>query len=356
MSIKKIYKIEDIIKVNLEDTLSHALSILHSSHDSAFVVDENNELKGIINPYYCVIKKSFPSNAKVKHCMFKPPKIKLNTPLNEASRLMIHSRLHYLPVYKDETFVGILSARRIMDYVKNHHMLNCKIADYIRRKKPLITIREDEFISKAVSLFKAYKISKLVVISRDYKLRGIITHFDIIAYLSTPKEKKTMNMNNNKVPYMKKPVKNFMKTQVITLDGSATLNQAAKLILDKEIGSIVIVDYQYRPIGIVTTRDILSLVSEKRSFPKLELVKQQLSGASERIVKMFSSRLIKHLVKNKSVDRVKLVVKEEKSGGFFRAAVSFFSKDNKIIRFAVEEGHNLSRVLADTLRKSIRRK
>lgn len=352
MSVKKIYKTEDIIKIDMDDTLSVALSMLHSSHDSAFVFDENKELKGIVNPYHCFIRKSYPSNAKVKHCMYRPPKIQLNTPLHDAAKLMIHSRVHYLPVYQNQSFVGILSARRILEYVKDSPVLSQKIDISIRNKKPLITIFEDEFVSKAINLFKQYKISKIVVISRDYKLKGVLTHFDIIAYLSIPKEKKSQNRNGDKIAYTKKTVNHFMKTQVITLNSSQTLSTATHLILDKEIGSIVILDKAEHPIGIITTKDILEAISIRKSFPKLELIKQHVSDASSQLVKIFTSRLIKQSIKTRKIDRVKVLIKEEKGGKLFKAVVSFFSEDNKLYRFIEEEGHNLSRVLRKMLKKS----
>lgn len=356
MSVKAIYKTDDIIKVGLEDTLSKALSKLHSSHDSAFVIDEENNLKGIVNPYYCVIKKSYPSNAKAKHCMFIPPKIQINTSIGKAAKMMIESKVHYLPVYENDIFTGILSARRLLDYIKRNHTFDIKLSEYIKRKKPLVTVFEDEFVSRAVHLFKQFRISKLVVVSRDYKLKGIVTHFDIVSYLSSPKDKKSINLKGDKAPYMKKPLRNFMKSNVIKLKESSSIIKAVELILDKEIGSVVVIDDKDRPIGIITTKDILLTLVEKKKEPKFELVKQQLSSASEHLVRILSKRFIKKSERIGAVDKIKLTVKEEKSGNLYKAVVSFFSSENKVIHRISEEGYNLRKVLMNILKKSTPRK
>ena len=75
MKISEILKTEGIITVSPEDTLNRALSQLSSSHDAAFVVDDQENLLGVVNPYHSIINNSFPGNAKVINCLTKPPKV-----------------------------------------------------------------------------------------------------------------------------------------------------------------------------------------------------------------------------------------------------------------------------------------
>src|SRR3989338_2991380 len=100
VKLSEILKTDDIIRVSPQENLSSALSKLTTSHDAAFVF-ANEEFKGIVNPYYDLIKSSYPGNAKVEHCMFHPPKIKENFPLSKVVELLIDSKIHYLPVFDD---------------------------------------------------------------------------------------------------------------------------------------------------------------------------------------------------------------------------------------------------------------
>lgn len=258
MGLKKIFKTKNIITVSPEESLSSAFSRLSSSHDSAFVFEENKFL-GIINPYYCLIKTSYPGNSKVKSCLVHPPRIDINFSLEKTAKLMIESKIHYLPVFEGEKFIGIISARRILSAIINLPKFNQPISQILKNKKPLVVIYEDDFISEALSLFKKHRFSKLVVISKDFRLRGILSYFDIVNYLLSPREKPSSGgRNGNKSSYLQKQVKNFMKEKVLTLFSYEPIKKAIKLILEKEIGSVIIVDEENHPIGIITTRDILS--------------------------------------------------------------------------------------------------
>lgn len=350
--IKNIYNSKNIIKVSPEDTLSHVFSLLSSSHDAAFVFDDGQFL-GIINPYYAVIKKSYPANTKAKHCLVHPPKVDINFPLKKVASLMIDSKIHYLPVWENQKFAGIISARRILSAIQNSPELSIKLSEYIKNRKPLVTVSQEDFLSKALSFFKTYKISKLVVISPDFKLKGILAHYDVISYLVTPKVRQHFGMREgNKIPILKQYVKNFMKTTVLTLRPSSNLTDACEMILNKKIGSVVLVDTENHPLSIVTTQDLLSFFVGRFQLPKVELSAKKLSKKSQRLVGAFQARVNKLFAKRGGVRSARVTVKEGGRGGVFQAVLSVFAGGGQIIRVVKREGKNLAEVLQDVIKKS----
>jgi len=85
-------------------------------------------------------------------------------------------------------FEGIISARRILAQFKDSPIFHVKISEFLRTKnKPLVTVSQDELVSAALHLFKTTKLSKLIVISQDMKLKGILSYYDLISYLVSPK-------------------------------------------------------------------------------------------------------------------------------------------------------------------------
>jgi len=351
MSLEKIYKKENIIKVTPEETLSKVFSYLSSSHDSAFIFD-NSQFLGVVNPYYCLIKKSYPFNAKVKHCLVHPPKVDINYSLKKVAQLMIDSKIHYLPVFANNKFTGIISARRLLSAILDSSELKIKIAEVLKQKKPLISIYEDDFISRALSLFKQYRVSKLVVVSRDFKLRGILTYFDLIAYLLTPKEKQQLgSREGNKIPLLKRYVRNFMKTNLLTLTPEDTLKQAGQKILEKGIGSVIIVDQERHPVGLITTHNLLSAFIRERKLPQIQLITKDLSQKSQAMVTMFARQISNQLFKLRDISSAKFLVKEKKGGGVFSAIFSIFFKNNRL-KVIKEEGKNLPRILQEIKKKS----
>ena len=269
MRLLNILKSNNIIKASPDDLLASVLSKLSTSHDAAFVFAENKFL-GTINPYYSIIKASHPGNTKVIHCLSHPPKIFLNFPLVKVCDTFIQSKIHYLPVFDEkEKFLGIISARRVLNYLKDLPIFKIKIEAFIEGEaRPIVAVYEDDSIAKAVSLFKSTKFSKLIVINRDMKLRGILSYYDLIAYVMMPKKSPGRGeRTGKKVHYLNHQVKNLIKTSVLTLKKENFLFEAIKLILDKKIGSVIIIDEERHPISVITTKDILKFyINSERSF------------------------------------------------------------------------------------------
>ncbi|MEM0027138.1 MAG: CBS domain-containing protein [Ignisphaera sp.] len=56
-------------------------------------------------------------------------------------------------------------------------------------------------------------------------------------------------------------VKDIMKTEVITANAEASIRDVARIMSEKNIGSILIVDNSNRIIGIFTERDLVRVVA-----------------------------------------------------------------------------------------------
>ncbi len=272
MAVKKVLKTENIIKISPNETLAATLSKLKSSHDAGFVFDDKNNFLGIINPYYCVIKTSYPSNAKVKHCLYHPPKLHLDDSLIKTAKSFIETKVHYLPVFDEKKgFVGIVSARRFLSYFLTDKEFNIKIKDFLKFKKnSLVTINENERINNILQVFKKTKYSKLIVVDNKGRLKGILSYFDLIYYLMMPKDRQKFGTRKGmKTSFYHLQAKHFLRKYVLTLSEGDNLMMGIKLILDKKIGSVVIVDKQKKPWQIITTRDILKFFINK------EIIKQK---------------------------------------------------------------------------------
>jgi len=259
MRLLNILKEDNIIKVSPDNHLSSGLAKLTTSHDAAFVFDENKNFLGAVNPYHCLIRSSYPGSTKIRHCLVHPPKIYLNYSLAKVINLLIQSKIHYLPVFDEqERFLGVISARRVLSYLKTLPIYQDKVERLLKNKKrPPLVIYEDETIAKAHDLFRKTKISKLIVIDREMKLKGVLSYYDLISILDLPKQKPEKGgREGNKVRIFRQKVRNFMKNYVLTLTSDKPLSSVINLILEKKIGSVIIIDRERHPTGIITTRDI----------------------------------------------------------------------------------------------------
>lgn len=270
MRLLNILKENDIIKVSPEDHLSKVLSKLSTSHDAAFVFDKEDKYMGIVSPYFTMIKTSLPANTKIEHCLTHTAKIYLNYPLSKVCELFIQSKIHYLPVFdpQNDTFLGIISARRILTYFKDQPIFKVTVEKIINKRwQGLITVYEDDTITQAIHLFKTKKISKLIVINHDKKLKGVLSYYDLIKLMISPKYSSHHGERGKEnISFYNYRVKNFSKSYVLTLPKEGHLIEVINFIVNKKIGSVIIVDKDRRPLGIITTRDILRFFIDNEKF------------------------------------------------------------------------------------------
>ncbi len=341
--VKPFHKTENIIKAHPEDTLTSVLSLLSSSHDAAFVFDDKTFI-GVVNPYYCLFQKSFAPTTKVKNCCIMPPRLNLNDTVERAAKLMMDSRIHYLPVFDRENFMAIISARRIITNILESPKLDITVGEYLKTVQPVITIQEDESISKAINLFKEHKISKLVVISPYKKLVGILALYDLLDYMSIPRERQQYaSRAGNKSAFVDTPIKKFYKKNVLTIQPARSLRDAGKMIIDKQIGSVIVIDKKNIPLGIITSKNLLSLYIGKPQGSFIHIYTRHLSNASRTIVNIFSKRLVNMLGKREDVDEAVVTITEKKQGGVFEGVLQVIRKGKRLV--IREEGKNLIELL-----------
>ncbi|MBI4226316.1 CBS domain-containing protein [Candidatus Roizmanbacteria bacterium] len=347
VELKDIIKTEGIIKISPDDTLSYALTRMRTSHDAALVFDDKNQFLGVINPYYALIKSSYPGNAKVRHCLYHPPKVRANFTLAKVAQLFIESKIHYLPVFNDqEVFLGIISARHLLSYYLGSPELAIPIRNILKTKNnPVITIYEDDTVNSAINTFKKTKVSKLIVLNKDLKLKGILSYYDLISYLVSPRNSPHRGeREGNHISFYHLKIKNLAKTYTLTLSPDDLAKKALELILNKKIGSVVIVDQERHPIGIITSKDFLKLLMWSGNGKKIEIIGKNLSQQSRQILGGFFKHLSPMIKKFPDVRAARLFVKEEKQGGLFELVLSLFpQKGNpKVIK---RDAKNLSDLL-----------
>jgi len=108
----------------------------------------------------------------------------------------------------------------------------------------------------------------------------------------------------------------FAHNDVITLEPNQTVTEAAQLMAEKDIGSVVVA-VNKKPIGILTDRDIVLRVVYKDLDPKTTQVKEVMSKNLVTLnqgVELFEAL---EVMKDKALRRYPLVNAENELAGFF---------------------------------------
>jgi acetoin utilization protein AcuB len=124
--------------------------------------------------------------------------------------------------------------------------------------KDLHTVDMNAQLSTAEEVMDLGKVRHMPVLDDEGDLVGIVSQRDLfhnallraLGYGSHAAEKVMQQLL----------VKEAMTTHVITTTPDATVGEAARLMRDRKVGSLVVVDGT-RPVGIVTESDLLAILA-----------------------------------------------------------------------------------------------
>ena len=165
----------------------------------------------------------------------------------------------------------------------------------------LITVDKDQNLTDALKLLRKHNVSRLPVINNK-ELVGIISERDIANKLGSSKYE---NM-----PASRLHVSSVMIKDVITVPQSMQLGEVAKIMLEKGIGSVPVMDDD-KMVGIVSKADFVTLATgiafDKISVKEVMCKDLIAVSSTERIVHARRQMLEAHIGRLPVVDDEKLV-------------------------------------------------
>lgn len=123
--------------------------------------------------------------------------------------------------------------------------------------KDVITIGVDTTLPEAHKLMTEHSIRRLPVIENG-RLVGIVTRGDVRE--AEPSDATSLSIWEINYLLAKLRVEKIMTRQPVTISPEATIGEAAKLMLEKKISGLPVVDNQNQVIGIITESDIFRMV------------------------------------------------------------------------------------------------
>lgn len=128
----------------------------------------------------------------------------------------------------------------------------------VMTKNP-VTVTEDTTVTEAKAIMAKKNISKLPVLDSSKRLIGIITKNDI--QKASPSEATTLDMFEIGYLLSKLTVGKFMTKKVISVQETEVVEEAARIMVDKEIGCIPVLKDDVL-VGIVTESDLFALFTD----------------------------------------------------------------------------------------------
>ncbi len=165
----------------------------------------------------------------------------------------------------------------------------------------LITVDKDQNLTDALKLLRKHNVSRLPV-TNNKELVGIISERDIANKLGSSKYES--------MPASRLHISSVMVKDVITVPQTMQLDEVAKIMLEKGIGSVPVMD-EDKMVGIVSKADFVTLATGI-AFDKIavkEIMSKDLTVVSptERIVHARRQMIESHVGRLPVVEDEKLV-------------------------------------------------
>jgi CBS domain-containing membrane protein len=121
----------------------------------------------------------------------------------------------------------------------------------------LFTLYDDQTLEMAEDVMNWHRIRHIPVIDRNRHLVGLVTHRDLlrgaVSCFANPAPGHQRELNAHI------PVRDLMRTRVITVAPDTTLEMAAEILIDEKVGCLPVVEGE-KLVGIVTEADFVALV------------------------------------------------------------------------------------------------
>ncbi len=167
--------------------------------------------------------------------------------------------------------------------------------------EPAVFVSEESSIKDGIETMFKSKTDYVIVVNNDEEriIRGIISERDFVELLY---EKITG-----------KYVKDFMSRNVVYVDESSTLKDVVLTMIRKRFRRVPVINSQGIPIGIVTTRTIINLISSNNIFKKL--INNRLEDVLNINVREFMRRDIVKIGEDEDLGKAAKLMIENKTGG-----------------------------------------
>src|ERR1700759_674317 len=119
----------------------------------------------------------------------------------------------------------------------------------------VVTVEMDDRLEVVKKIFDALSFHHLLVIDDSRKLHGVVSDRDLLRALSPYVGSAAENSRD--LATLNKRVHQIMSRNPVTLERHASLDEAMRLFLANRISCIPIVDDDFKPVGILSWRDVI---------------------------------------------------------------------------------------------------
>jgi CBS domain-containing protein len=201
-------------------------------------------------------------NADIREIMStKLTHASVNSTMNDVLKLMYEQNVGGLPIVDEETSIKAIITEE--DFVRFCSGIDTGLTAESFMSPNVVTAPAQTTIEKMTRMIIQKGFRRMPVV-QDGVLMGMVTASDIMKYLGSGDAfEKVVTGDIGEV--MNQPIKSLIKRSLLTTDKKVDLGQAARKMMDNEIGSLPVMD-KGSLVGILTERDYVRALAENRGI------------------------------------------------------------------------------------------
>lgn len=121
----------------------------------------------------------------------------------------------------------------------------------------VITVGRQTGVDDALRMMRDQNIRRLPVVDKQGKLVGIVSDKDL--YLASPSPASSLDIFELRYLLARLGVEKIMSSPVVTVQPDTPLEEAARIMADKKIGGLPVVDSDQNLVGIITESDLFKI-------------------------------------------------------------------------------------------------
>ena len=181
--------------------------------------------------------------------------IETSAKISEAIRLMTEKNLGGLPVVDENNSVKAIITERDIANLFADRLSGVNVAQLMSQE--VVTALSKTTIFEAEQAMVTQGFRRLPIIAND-KVVGIITAMDIIRFFGSGEVFKHLK-SGSIIQVLNTPAFEIASKNVSTIEPTADVGQAAKIMQDKDIGAVPVIENS-KLVGIITERDFFKII------------------------------------------------------------------------------------------------
>lgn len=242
----------------VKDVMARNVITIDKNRISRVVVTDSGKVCGIVTEKDMLKtlgssrhRKLLPSSLHVSTAMHSTLiVVKENAEVREVAILMVQNKINSLPVVEGERLAGIVTTTDLLKILKERGE---KVSDVLSRQ--VIAVSPTDRVVHVRRLMLNNKLSGVVVVEGE-KVVGMLTERDLVRALENFK-KLADRYQHRRIRNML--VGDVMTQNIKTIEISATVADAAKLMLENSISGIPVTE-KGKLAGMVTKADLAGLL------------------------------------------------------------------------------------------------